>query len=119
MRSGRTAGCSRTGIDIGSEVGTLARVFNQMTGQLEQQNTALVSANAQLENRRALIEAVMAGVSAGVIATAPGRTIQIANRSAGALQWSADGKTLFACVQSGPGRVFAITGPWGRQNNAR
>jgi two-component system nitrogen regulation sensor histidine kinase NtrY len=67
------------------EVGTLARVFNQMTGQLEQQNTALVSANAQLENRRALIEAVMAGVSAGVIATAPGRTIQIANRSAGAL----------------------------------
>ncbi|WP_375402854.1 ATP-binding protein [uncultured Sphingomonas sp.] len=67
------------------EVGTLARVFNQMTGQLEQQNGALVSANAQLENRRALIEAVMAGVSAGVIATAPGRTIQIANRSAGAL----------------------------------
>ena len=67
------------------EVGTLTRVFNQMTGQLEQQNTALVSANAQLENRRALIEAVMAGVSAGVIATAPGRTVQIANRSAGAL----------------------------------
>ena len=67
------------------EVGTLARVFNQMTGQLEQQNTALVAANAQLENRRALIEAVMAGVSAGVIATAPGRTVQIANRSAAAL----------------------------------
>ncbi|HEX8382643.1 MAG TPA: ATP-binding protein [Sphingomonas sp.] len=67
------------------EVGTLARVFNQMTGQLEQQNSALVSANAQLENRRALIEAVMAGVSAGVIATAPNRIVQIANRSAGAL----------------------------------
>jgi two-component system nitrogen regulation sensor histidine kinase NtrY len=67
------------------EVGTLARVFNQMTAQLEQQNSALVSANAQLENRRALIEAVMAGVSAGVIATAPNRAIQIANRSAGAL----------------------------------
>lgn len=67
------------------EVGTLARVFNQMTGQLEQQNTALVSANAQLENRRALIEAVMGGVSAGVIATAPGRTVQIANRSAAVL----------------------------------
>ena len=67
------------------EVGTLARVFNQMTGQLEQQNAALVAANGQLENRRALIEAVMAGVSAGVIATAPDRTVQIANRSAGAL----------------------------------
>ncbi|HEX8389508.1 MAG TPA: HAMP domain-containing protein, partial [Sphingomonas sp.] len=67
------------------EVGTLARVFNQMTGQLEQQNTALVAANTQLENRRALIEAVMAGVSAGVVATAPDRTVQIANRSAASL----------------------------------
>jgi two-component system nitrogen regulation sensor histidine kinase NtrY len=67
------------------EVGTLARVFNQMTGQLEQQNGALLAASAQIENRRALIEAVMAGVSAGVIATAPDRVVQIANRSAGAL----------------------------------
>ena len=28
-----------------------------------------------------------------------------------------DGKILFANVQSSPGRVFAITGPWGRNNN--
>jgi len=33
--------------------------------------------------------------------------------------FSADGKILFACVQSSPGRVFAITGPWGRPSNAR
>ncbi len=32
--------------------------------------------------------------------------------------FSPDGKTLFACIQSGPGRVFAITGPWGRPSNA-
>ena len=32
--------------------------------------------------------------------------------------FSADGRTLFACIQSGPGRVFAITGPWGRPSNA-
>ena len=31
--------------------------------------------------------------------------------------FSPDGKILFANVQSGPGRVFAITGPWGRNNN--
>ena len=67
------------------EVGTLARAFNQMTGRLEQQTAALVSANDQLENRRALIEAVMAGVSAGVVATAPDRTVQIANSSAATL----------------------------------
>ena len=33
--------------------------------------------------------------------------------------FSADGRILFACVQSEPGRVFAITGPWGRPRNAR
>ncbi|TPG14278.1 sensor histidine kinase NtrY-like [Sphingomonas oligophenolica] len=69
-----------TGAD--DEVGTLANAFNQMTGRIEQQNTALVTANTQLENRRALIEAVMAGVSAGVLATDLGRAIQIANQSA-------------------------------------
>ncbi len=64
------------------EVGTLAAAFNQMTGRLQEQNTALVTANDQLDNRRALIEAVMAGVSAGVIAVAEDGTIRIANRSA-------------------------------------
>jgi hypothetical protein len=33
--------------------------------------------------------------------------------------FSPDGRTLFAAVQSAPGRVFAITGPWGRPSNAR
>lgn len=64
------------------EVGTLANAFNQMTGQLERQNTQLVTANAQLDNRRALIEAVMAGVSAGVMAVGRDRRIRIANNSA-------------------------------------
>jgi uncharacterized protein len=32
--------------------------------------------------------------------------------------FSPDGTTLFACIQSGPGRVFAIRGPWGRPSNA-
>ncbi|WP_267433376.1 ATP-binding protein [Sphingomonas sp. GM_Shp_1] len=64
------------------EVGTLANAFNQMTGQLEQQNTELVTANAQLDNRRALIEAVMAGVSAGVVAIGADRQVRIANNSA-------------------------------------
>jgi two-component system nitrogen regulation sensor histidine kinase NtrY len=67
------------------EVGTLARAFNQMTGRLQEQNTELVTANGQLESRRALIEAVMAGVSAGVIATGRDRTITITNDSATAL----------------------------------
>jgi two-component system nitrogen regulation sensor histidine kinase NtrY len=67
------------------EVGTLASAFNRMTARLEQQNTALVAANDQLDSRRALIEAVMAGVSAGVIATGEDRKIRIANASAARL----------------------------------
>jgi secreted PhoX family phosphatase len=31
--------------------------------------------------------------------------------------FSADGRILFACIQS-PGHVFAITGPWRRPSNA-
>ncbi len=57
------------------EVGTLTRAFNTMTRRIQQQNAAL-------DQRRGLIEAVMAGVSAGVLATAPDRTITICNSSA-------------------------------------
>jgi two-component system, NtrC family, nitrogen regulation sensor histidine kinase NtrY len=60
------------------EVGVLARAFNQMTARLQQQNAAL-------ETRRALIEAVMSGVSAGVISVDPEGTVRIINRSALAL----------------------------------
>lgn len=67
------------------EVGTLANAFNQMTGRLQEQNADLVTANDQLDSRRALIEAVMAGVSAGVVATGIDRVIRIANNSATAL----------------------------------
>ncbi|MBJ6120989.1 ATP-binding protein [Sphingomonas mollis] len=64
------------------EVGTLAMAFNRMTERLQEQNTALLTANDQLDSRRALIEAVMAGVSAGVVATGADRRISIANASA-------------------------------------
>ena len=64
------------------EVGTLAEAFNQMTGKLQEQNNALLNANGQLNNRRALIEAVMGGVSAGVISTSADGIVSIANNSA-------------------------------------
>lgn len=57
------------------EVGTLANAFNQMTERLQDQTGAL-------ESRRALIEAVMSGVSAGVISIAGDGTIRLINRSA-------------------------------------
>jgi two-component system nitrogen regulation sensor histidine kinase NtrY len=67
------------------EIGTLALAFNRMTSTLEAQTGALVTANNQLDRRRALIEAVMSGVTAGVISIDADRTIQLVNSSAAAL----------------------------------
>lgn len=64
------------------ELGTLSNAFNRMTGQLEEQRTALVNSTAQSEERRTLIEAVMSGVSAGVISVGDDRTVRLINRSA-------------------------------------
>lgn len=57
------------------EIGTLTSAFNQMTERLQAQTGAL-------ESRRALIEAVMSGVTAGVISVAPDGTVRLINRSA-------------------------------------
>ena len=64
------------------EIGTLATAFNTMTDQLQQQTNALVSANSQIESRRALIEAVMEGVTAGVVSVGADRSIRLINSSA-------------------------------------
>ena len=53
------------------EIGTLERAFNRMTGQLKAQQTALVSANAQADQRRQFTEAVLGGVSAGCCRSMP------------------------------------------------
>ncbi len=67
------------------EVGTLANAFNAMTSRLQQQTGALVTANDQLDSRRALIEAVMSGVTAGVISIGPDGVVRLINSSAIAL----------------------------------
>jgi len=64
------------------EIGTLAHAFNTMTVRLSEQTDALVGANALLERRRALTEAVLSGVSAGVIAVSRDHDIRIVNSSA-------------------------------------
>ncbi|MEO6716007.1 MAG: ATP-binding protein [Novosphingobium sp.] len=69
----------RTGAD---EIGLLNRAFNRMTAQLEKQTQALVSANQQLHDRRALIEAVIESVSAGIVSTNLDGQILLMNSSA-------------------------------------
>ncbi len=67
------------------EIGTLARAFNRMTGQLKAQQTALVTANTQLDARRQFTEAVLAGVTAGVVSIDADGIIRLANHSAAVL----------------------------------
>lgn len=84
------------------ELATLARTFNRMTTQLQAQKNALVSANEQLDRRRQFTEAVLSGVSAGVLSIDPQGKIQLANRSAAELLESSEselaGKPLVEAV---------------------
>ena len=67
------------------EIGPLSRAFNRMTGQIHSQQQALQDANLQLDDRRRFTEAVLAGVSAGVIGLDAGGRITLPNPSALAL----------------------------------
>ncbi|HYI63648.1 MAG TPA: ATP-binding protein [Allosphingosinicella sp.] len=71
--------------DVRDEIGTLGNAFNRMTGRLEEQTGALVAANAQLDSRRAFTEAVLSGVTAGVISVDDGHVVRLINSSAEAL----------------------------------
>ncbi|MGH1398669.1 MAG: ATP-binding protein [Alphaproteobacteria bacterium] len=60
----------------------LARAFNRMTTQVEEQQGALIDANRQMDQRRLFTETVLAGVSSGVIGVNAKNKITIANQSA-------------------------------------
>ncbi|MCE2926582.1 MAG: PAS domain-containing sensor histidine kinase [Rickettsiales bacterium] len=64
------------------EFGMLARSFNRMTEQLDAQRGELIEANRRLDERRRFSEAVLFGVSAGVIALDKDKNITLFNRSA-------------------------------------
>jgi len=64
------------------DLATLVRTFNQMTEQLKSHRNDLMSVNHQLNERRRFIEAMLAGVSAGVIGVDPSGRIDLVNRSA-------------------------------------
>ena len=64
------------------ELGQLARSFNRMASQIEQQRRELIDANKELDTRRRLTDAVLAGVSAGVLSVDGTGVITRTNRSA-------------------------------------
>ncbi len=64
------------------ELERLGRAFNRMTSQLGAQRAELVEANRQLDFRRRFTEAVLSGVSAGIVGLDPEYRINLMNASA-------------------------------------
>ncbi len=84
------------------ELDRLSRAFNRMTHQLGSQRAELISANQQLDERRRFTEAVIGGVSAGVIGLDSAGRITLPNSSAaeflGAPPEALIGRPLIAVV---------------------
>lgn len=64
------------------DVAALARTFNNMTRQLRTQRDALLTANKMLDRRRRFTEAVLSGVTAGVIGVDRDGNVTLVNRTA-------------------------------------
>ncbi|WP_413203730.1 ATP-binding protein [Rhodospirillum sp. A1_3_36] len=64
------------------EVAHLGRAFNRMTSRLEDQQRSLIKANDELDERRRFTEAVLAGVSSGVIGLDSEGRVNLPNPSA-------------------------------------
>ena len=64
------------------DVGALGSTFNTMTAQLRSQREELIAASNQIDARRRFTEAVLAGISAGVVGIDAQGRVTIVNRTA-------------------------------------
>jgi two-component system nitrogen regulation sensor histidine kinase NtrY len=80
------------------EIAVLSRAFNRMTLDLREQQAALRTAHVDAESRRLFTEAVLLGVSAGVIGLDTGGRISIMNPQA----------VRLLALASGPARGAAL-----------
>lgn len=71
----------------------LAKSFNRMTGQIQEQRNELIGANRQLDHRRQFTETILAGVSSRIVGVDNNRIVVLVNASAAAL-FGADPDTL-------------------------
>ena len=85
------------------EIAVLSRAFNRMTGDLQDQQTALTAANREARDRTRFIEAVLSGVSAGIIGLDPLGRISVMNARAATLMGLQERSAL--------GRPLAIVAP--------
>ena len=71
--------------DGDDEIGSLSRAFNRMTNQLAAQRSELMEAYRQIAERQNFTEAVLGGVSAGIVGLDPDLRVNLPNRSASQL----------------------------------
>ncbi len=67
------------------DLASLSETFNQMTSELRSQHDSLTAASDQIDRRRRFTEAVLSGVSAGVIGVDGAGRVTIANPTAQAM----------------------------------
>ncbi|MFT6659610.1 ATP-binding protein [Maritalea sp.] len=70
---------------VSGDMFDLSSRFNRMTSQLRSQHGALLSANDTIDQRRQFTEAVLEGVSAGIVGLDPDGCITIVNASAASM----------------------------------
>ncbi len=84
------------------DLAVLGSTFNTMASELKSQRDELVGTNTKLDERRRFMEAVLSGVTAGVVGVDADSTIRLINRSAetllGAKEASLTGKKLAEAV---------------------
>ena len=86
------------------DVGSLAHTFNNMIVEIRTQRDEILEAKDQIDDRRRFTEAVLTGVTAGVVGIGYDGRITIANRSATQLLGTEGDEDL-------PGRSFAEAAP--------
>ncbi|MDP3897620.1 MAG: PAS domain-containing sensor histidine kinase [Mesorhizobium sp.] len=99
------------------DVGSLAETFNTMISELKSQRNEILAAKDQVDERRRFSEAVLAGVTAGVIGVEPDGVVSIVNRSAETMLALPPAETVgqnLLAVLPHIGRVFEIARDSGR-----
>jgi len=71
--------------DSPDEIGLLSRSFNNMAARIFSQQQGLITANTELDERRRFTEAVLSGVTAGVVGLSADSRLDLPNRSASEL----------------------------------
>ncbi len=97
-----------------SDTGQLSMTFNRMAADLRSQHDALVNANTALDERRRFTEAVLSGVTAGVIGVDASGTVTLVNSSATQLLGQAEadliGRPIAEAVPEFAGIVAKASG---------